>query len=720
MRILVTGSSGHLGDALMRVLREDGPRGPRARHARLAVRPSVGRLGRRPERACARCMAGVDAVLHAATLHKPHVGSHGAAGVRGHERHGHADTCSRRRSPPASGASCSRARRARSGARSPAAGRAGRLDHRGRRARSRATSTASTKTAAEDLCELVHRDHGLPCLILRTSRFFPEADDRDDGPSRVRRRQPQGQRAALPPGRPRGRRRRAPARARARARARLRALHRQRHHAVHPRRPRRAGRRRAGGRAPPVPAIRGGLRGARLDDVPEHRARVRERPRARGAGLGAGYDFRAALELARRRRGSAQPAGPRGGRQGLPRRLHRALHRRDDVPSDLARPRHHAARARRHVPELAEGETLQVGAARVLAVPAWTRDDLGPLDAALVPVWGSTPATRVESSLRAAPWHSRGGPSGRARHARRHRSPGSRRGPGAAEIAGELGALAGDARRGGRAAAGRRARWLPRARAGARRTPPAACRARRRGARARRGAAARAAAIVAGRSAAFACAWAIPAVRTAVWASAWCGTEPAVVDRPAGEQRAERERGTVGRRLVRRSGGGSGSDCVQPPRAASRPAPRPGRSASSGRSTARRSACPSALAVLAASCSRRLRGAQRGVVDHDPRAHPGRLRGNAGGVPVDARSSRPRTARSARPAPRAARRPRRAPSRRRSRRPPPSATSREPSTCARSSAATTSTRPSGTSTTALARSASSGACARARAVVRRV
>jgi UDP-glucose 4-epimerase len=37
-----------------------------------------------------------------------------------------------------------------------------------------------TKTAAEDLCELVHRDHGLPVVILRTSRFFPEADDRDE------------------------------------------------------------------------------------------------------------------------------------------------------------------------------------------------------------------------------------------------------------------------------------------------------------------------------------------------------------------------------------------------------------------------------------------------------------------------------------------------------------------------------------------------------------
>jgi nucleoside-diphosphate-sugar epimerase len=37
-----------------------------------------------------------------------------------------------------------------------------------------------TKTAAEDLCELVHRDHGLPVVVLRTSRFFHEGDDRDD------------------------------------------------------------------------------------------------------------------------------------------------------------------------------------------------------------------------------------------------------------------------------------------------------------------------------------------------------------------------------------------------------------------------------------------------------------------------------------------------------------------------------------------------------------
>jgi len=34
-----------------------------------------------------------------------------------------------------------------------------------------------TKRAAEDLCELFHRRHGLACIVLRTSRFFPEEDD---------------------------------------------------------------------------------------------------------------------------------------------------------------------------------------------------------------------------------------------------------------------------------------------------------------------------------------------------------------------------------------------------------------------------------------------------------------------------------------------------------------------------------------------------------------
>src|SRR5262249_18709705 len=41
-----------------------------------------------------------------------------------------------------------------------------------------------TKLAAENLCELFQRRTGMPCIILRTSRFFPEEDD-DHTPRRA-------------------------------------------------------------------------------------------------------------------------------------------------------------------------------------------------------------------------------------------------------------------------------------------------------------------------------------------------------------------------------------------------------------------------------------------------------------------------------------------------------------------------------------------------------
>lgn len=34
-----------------------------------------------------------------------------------------------------------------------------------------------TKFAAEQLCRMAYQDHGLPCVVLRTARFFPEEDD---------------------------------------------------------------------------------------------------------------------------------------------------------------------------------------------------------------------------------------------------------------------------------------------------------------------------------------------------------------------------------------------------------------------------------------------------------------------------------------------------------------------------------------------------------------
>src|SRR5512146_887039 len=74
MKILVTGSSGHLGEGLVRVLRDGGHQ-----VVGLDVTPSdfTSRAGSITERETVReCMAGVEAVLHTATLHKPHVGTH--------------------------------------------------------------------------------------------------------------------------------------------------------------------------------------------------------------------------------------------------------------------------------------------------------------------------------------------------------------------------------------------------------------------------------------------------------------------------------------------------------------------------------------------------------------------------------------------------------------------------------------------------------------------
>jgi nucleoside-diphosphate-sugar epimerase len=174
MRILVTGSSGHLGEALVRTLRGSG-------------RDPVG-LDRRPgpfttavasildRAAVGRCMAGIDAVLHAATLHKPHVATHGrqdfvdvnitgtlnlleeaiAAGVRSFVYTSTTSVFGDALVP------------------SPGAPAVWITED--------VTPIPKniygvTKAAAEDLCQLFHRNRGLASIVLRTSRFFPEEDD---------------------------------------------------------------------------------------------------------------------------------------------------------------------------------------------------------------------------------------------------------------------------------------------------------------------------------------------------------------------------------------------------------------------------------------------------------------------------------------------------------------------------------------------------------------
>src|SRR5262245_14762791 len=123
-----------------------------------------------------RCMRGVDAVLHAATLHKPHVATHARQDFVDVNITGTLNLLEE-------------ALAAKTGAfiytsTTSAFGRA--LTPPPAQPAAWITEgvvpvpkniCGVTKLAAENLCELFHRNRGLPCLILRTSRFFPEADD---------------------------------------------------------------------------------------------------------------------------------------------------------------------------------------------------------------------------------------------------------------------------------------------------------------------------------------------------------------------------------------------------------------------------------------------------------------------------------------------------------------------------------------------------------------
>ena len=177
MRALVTGSAGHLGEALMRVLPGEGWD---AIGLDLVETPYTTLTGSIVERDLVRqALDGVDVVFHTATLHKPHVETHGrqdfvdanvsgtlalleesaAADVRSFIFTSTTSAFGRALTPPPG---------------DPAAWITEDVRPVPR------NIYGVTKTAAEDLCELVHRSFDLPCVILRTSRFFPEADDRPE------------------------------------------------------------------------------------------------------------------------------------------------------------------------------------------------------------------------------------------------------------------------------------------------------------------------------------------------------------------------------------------------------------------------------------------------------------------------------------------------------------------------------------------------------------
>ena len=283
MRILVTGSAGHLGEALVRTLRDREARGRRPRHPGSPYTDHVGSIADRARAsgaawpASTRCCTPPRCTNRTSRPTAGRTSSTPTSPAR--------STCWKRRLPRASGPSSTPAPPACSATRwrrPPGAPAAWVTED--------VTPVPKniygvTKAAAEDLCQLFHRNQGLPASCCAPRASSPRRTT-TGGARRLCRRQPQGERISPPPRRHRGHGQRASARARARAGARLPQIHHQRDDAVHARGPAR----RCARDAPAVvrrrrARLRGRIRAARLAMFPRiDRVYVNERARASSAG----------------------------------------------------------------------------------------------------------------------------------------------------------------------------------------------------------------------------------------------------------------------------------------------------------------------------------------------------------------------------------------------------------------------------------------------------
>lgn len=174
MKILVTGSSGHLGEALVRSLRAHGedPCG-------LDIKPSeyTDCVGSITDAAFVEdCMQGVEAVVHAATLHKPHVATHSRqqfidTNISGTLNLLEASVHAGVKSFVYTSTTSTFGDALRPAPGEPAVWVTEELRPAPK------NIYGVTKTAAENLCQMFYRNFSLPCIVLRTSRFFPEDDD---------------------------------------------------------------------------------------------------------------------------------------------------------------------------------------------------------------------------------------------------------------------------------------------------------------------------------------------------------------------------------------------------------------------------------------------------------------------------------------------------------------------------------------------------------------
>jgi UDP-glucose 4-epimerase len=183
MRILLTGSSGWLGQSLV-------PRLERAGHAVIGLDPVPARttrvVGSVADPDLVRWTVrdhGIQAVVHAGALHKPNLATHAPADFVAVNVQGTLNLLEAAVSPGSavdrfvftSTTSVMISHEVRAGARA-GAGRAAWITEDVQPLRPR-NIYGVTKLAAEHLCRVYHESHGLPVVILRTARFFPEEDD---------------------------------------------------------------------------------------------------------------------------------------------------------------------------------------------------------------------------------------------------------------------------------------------------------------------------------------------------------------------------------------------------------------------------------------------------------------------------------------------------------------------------------------------------------------
>jgi nucleoside-diphosphate-sugar epimerase len=174
MKILVTGSAGHLGEALVRTLGTTDHEIVGLDVVASRFTSNVGSITDRSH--VKRCMYGVDAVLHTATLHKPHVATHTRQNFVDTNITGTLNLLEEAASASVAAFVFTSSTSVFGVALTPLLGTPAVWVTESVRPVPK-NIYGVTKLGAEDLCELFHRNQGLACIILRTSRFFPEEDD---------------------------------------------------------------------------------------------------------------------------------------------------------------------------------------------------------------------------------------------------------------------------------------------------------------------------------------------------------------------------------------------------------------------------------------------------------------------------------------------------------------------------------------------------------------